>query len=427
MSFRSHLLAGFAFFAVSVPLGVHAQPRSPNAPAAAPAATQSVPRTAPVPDVGNVLTSSAMPALRHMMDSGVRLTSLGEIAQGSGIAGYLAESADGKFQTIYILPDGVTMMFGMAMQFSPGPMPTFSNITVNQLAQMRARLDAIRADAETQQRRAVELAESARRRAEEAATGNQDQILELSQRARQAEAARRQFDAGSAAAMPTMTPPPPPAPLPQPIVQAPLPQVIPPQAIPAQPVVAGQGISPVSRDEFLGGLDRNEAFWFDLGPPTAPIVVMVVDPDCPFCHEAWRMMRPMVQERRIRVRVVLIAGRPGSEANTISILARDRPGYAFWLGEGSTAGVPVAAPPAVGSADYAKGLENARMNMAFVSRFQSHITQTPFIAYEGADRRLRSINRVDGLEAFLTGMPTAQVPLPAPTLTPTPAPAAPRR
>src|SRR3546814_15191815 len=68
---------------------------------------------------------------------------------------------------------------------------------------------------------------------------------------------------------------------------------------------------------------------------------MVVDPQCPFCHQAWERLRPLVIAKKLQIRIVMIAGLSGSEPLARSILAMPEPGKAWLDGKGSVRGVEV--------------------------------------------------------------------------------------
>ncbi len=401
--------------------GASAQAPQPGASGAAvPRATTPVPPgvRGPVPDIGasvGAQSPGVPPVLRFVIDQGARLTSLGELRPG--VIGYLAESANGKFQTFYVLDDQ-TILAGLAFRLGNQAMAALENVTAAQVVEMQRRIDVARNREEEVRRRNVELAEQAQRRVEEAMATNRDRLSELAGRTAQAEAARRQVEAAAQLQLPQAPP----------SVSGGLrptggfPDVSAPTKPPAAaggalPAAAGAAadpfLSPLNRAAFLGELEANppRMMWFDLGPRDAPMVVMVADPTCEFCHRAWQVLRPMVQERRVRVRVVMIAGRPQAEAAAISILSREEPGRAFWNGEGSST-QPVQAPPPEGTAEFARGQNGLRLNAAFVDRFGQSISQTPFLAYVGADGQLRSTAGTERLDAFLRGVPPSRAQLP---------------
>jgi protein-disulfide isomerase len=106
------------------------------------AMTFLVPVTSAVAQTANPLADredKIIPAvLLWMQQTGVKLTYLGNTG---GIRGYLAESATGNMQTVYVAPDGLNAVIGLlyGTNYSePG-----SNITGRQLDEMRKRYDAV--------------------------------------------------------------------------------------------------------------------------------------------------------------------------------------------------------------------------------------------------------------------------------------------
>lgn len=420
MSFRHLLLLGCCLGSIQ-----------PAAAQLKPADKQSQTATQPrftFPEPGMQLTQTgAPPVLKYMMDAGSTLVSLGEVTPNTGIIGYLAESTDGIFQTFYVMPDGITLIAGIAFRLVNGsPQATIENVTSHQVADMRGRLDASRQSAEESRRRAVEIAETARKRADDAVQVQRGRIEELEERTQRADAAQRQLERAAPVSPPvpsTVTTPAPRVPTPPldtpPAAAAVLPRadVAPPAQLPqTQVATADNGpipVSAVNKDEFLEALNDKKMSWFDLGPAAAPMLVMVLDPKCPFCHRAWSVIGPMITERRLRARIVLISATPDSEAATISLLSKPGTelGKAFWMGQGSAPSQPIDAPPPVGSPEYAAGIEALKVHMAFVEKFGQSIRRTPFLAYVATDGKLRSLDGIDGLERFLRGMP------PSPALT----------
>ncbi len=106
------------------------------------AMTFLVPVTTAVAQTANPLADredKIIPAvLLWMQQTGVKLTYLGNTG---GIRGYLAESATGSMQTVYVAPDGLNAVIGLlyGINYSePG-----SNVTGRQLDEMRKRYDAV--------------------------------------------------------------------------------------------------------------------------------------------------------------------------------------------------------------------------------------------------------------------------------------------
>lgn len=76
--------------------------------------------------------------LLWMQQTGVKLTYLGNTG---GIRGYLAESATGNMQTVYVAPDGRNAVIGLL--YGSNYAESGSNLTGRQLDEMRKRYDAV--------------------------------------------------------------------------------------------------------------------------------------------------------------------------------------------------------------------------------------------------------------------------------------------
>lgn len=60
--------------------------------------------------------------------------------------------------------------------------------------------------------------------------------------------------------------------------------------------------------------DLSKASGVDLGNDSAPVVMMVMNPNCSHCKASWRSLRDSVQAGKIRVRLVPVAATPEEEA-----------------------------------------------------------------------------------------------------------------
>ena len=133
---------------------------------------------------------------------------------------------------------------------------------------------------------------------------------------------------------------------------------------------------------------------------------MVADPQCPFCHAAWARLRQRIVEGKLRVKVVLIGlltenGIP-SKPLAISLLSRAEPGKAWFLGEGSEQGYPIAPPPAANTTAYSDAEKYLAINTAFARTYMKR--GTPFFGYVGRDGKLYTAEGPDDLDGFLSAL-----------------------
>ena len=263
--------------------------------------------------------AKAPPVLQYLMDRGVKLTYLGD---AGGLGAYLGESPTGSTQTFYLTPDENHVVAGVL--FREGGV----NVTGVQIAEMKDRYEEAK---------------------------------------KKAEAAGQSL--GSAT----------PETVPAPTTNNSL------TALTPEEIQAGAAVTP-SAEEYLSNRDLDgfrteieDTAWFGVGSSEAPVVYMVVDPNCPFCHRIWQDLRPMVMTREISLRLIMIAGLKGSEPKAVSILSRDEPGRAWMAGEGSTRSMPVASPPAAASSSFKDAMRYLERNMSFIDKHE--ITSTPHLFY----------------------------------------------
>jgi hypothetical protein len=143
--------------------------------------------------------------------------------------------------------------------------------------------------------------------------------------------------------------------------------------------------------------------FFTVGERNAPAVYMVADPQCPFCHEAWKRLAPKVANREVQLRIIMIAGLRGSEEMARSIISREDPGKAWLAGEGSVSGVRIKEGPLPGTKEWEDAGKWVEMNGLFAKRFD--IRQTPFIVYVGKDEKVYfSLGIPDDMTEFLSAI-----------------------
>lgn len=299
------------------------------------------------------LPESAPPALQYLQRSGVKLTFLGE--QG-GLQGYLGESATGKVQTFYLTPDGNHVVAGVL--FRRGGI----NVTGVQIEDMKSRFESAR--------KSMENAEEE--------VGNVEITDELPppEVPRLPDASAAGFSAVSGLSI----------------------------ADGGQEAAgnAEAWISHLDRDKFLE--DVQNVAWFSVGVDTAPVIYMVADPQCPYCHAAWGQLRPKVTAREVTLRIILIDALTGSREKAISLLSRDEPGRAWFAGEGSLNGMAIAPPPASDTEEYREATRYLNINRDFAAT--NGFDATPYLIYEGDDGLLRSSRGLpNDLDAFLAALP----------------------
>ena len=372
-------LLSSSFLAFSVLLSSAALAQSP-----APAnQNQSRPRPSSVPQAP--IVAETPEAIRLLRSQGVHLVALGGV--GGGVEGYLAEAPGGRMQVIYITPDGNTLITGIAFSAQG------ENLTGRQLDEMRSRMEGDRARLDETRRQAEEQARQAEARAAEVAAQNEALA-----------AIRDQI--GTA---PALAPNAPANPAAGSLTPGMVNRMTRPAATPTANVDISRHAYPGDASALFAAADALPSL--RIGVDHAPVVYMVADPQCIYCHETWATLRPRVLAGEIQLRVILIGGLEGSRDRVISLLSRPDAALAWVRGEGSTAGVPVAPPPPRNSPEFARGADFADQNIRFI--LAHRIAQTPWLAYRGRDGRPYAKTGSDGIAEFLSLLPAPTAPAPS--------------
>ncbi len=356
---------------------------------------------APTPPKNPIAARAAemAPVLSWLQTQGVKLTYLGE---EGGLKAYLGESANGKQQVFYVAPDGDHVVAGLLFKRDG------MNVTGVQVGEMQQRFreaqqkyeEALKTshepseDMKRQLRQGSEVIPSTGSKSAEkdpAATPVADKPADAKATEKAAPERRTESKPGTPA-------------LPTALAQAAAQQAAPPVQ-PVTPVASTLKQAPV---RYLSGLDKAEfersvedLAWFRVGDEKAPALYMVADPNCRFCHKAWDDLKPMVLGGKLQLRVIMIAGLPGSDAAARAILSSDLPGQEWIAGRGSVDGIQVGPAPEPNSEKWNMTTRVLQGNADFIKRFS--IQQTPFFGFVGRDGNLYSSTGVPSdLALFLS-------------------------
>lgn len=341
-----------------------------------------------VPEDGPVAPASDVPFADWLRASGMKLTPF--LEKEGGVEGFMVETPSvnggpGKIQPFYIMPDGKHAVVGVLVRRG-GVFVT--GLQIHNLQQKFLADNDVKAQ------------------------GNATPIAPTSLAKPEAPKPPASAIDGS----PLVSPPKPaddvsearpPAP-PRPVEGVPAPTVSS-APISTKPASAAAPYhAPISDRAAFAEAVKSTVF-FTAGMAGKPAVYMVADPQCPFCHEAWRRLRPLVFDQKIQVRVILVAGLKGSDPLARSILARksvtlgDRASEAWLRGEGSIPGVQIAPGPLPGTREFEETGKFLQANAEFAERFK--ISRTPFLFYNGADGDLfASVGLPDDFDAFLAAL-----------------------
>lgn len=164
--------------------------------------------------------------------------------------------------------------------------------------------------------------------------------------------------------------------------------------------------------------DVERTAYFYEGNENDPVVYLVADPQCPYCHAAWGMLSSLMAQHHFSVRVILTGVLPGSDALVTQLLANSDVVQVWQKGAGSKDGVPVPNAVTVGSKDWQAAEQYRNMNAAFAKKYRA-VTGTspqsngvPILMYAGKDGKIRSMQgiytgkeKLDAMKAFLSGLP----------------------
>lgn len=307
------------------------------------------------------------PIISYFQSKGVKLTAIGD---AGGLLGYLGEDATGKQQVFYVTPDGKHVVAGLMIGMGG------TIVTGIQVGEMRARFEAaaksFEAEAEKAQpllpKEGDEKSEQAKDRSDEPDQEHQAPAPETQVTpAPEVEKATEAAGDGASDEQAAM--------------------LLPPAMGPAAGEMGNMSelwISKLNKEDFLKKAEGLP--YFEVGSVTAPSTLwMVADPQCPYCHKAWDHIKQSVLDKKLKVRVIMIAGLKGSEPIATDMLAHVRPARA-WLD--SNAGRNLKPSVDQQSPEYQKAQQFLEKNMDFARSMG--FDRTPFLAYVAKDGKFYS-------------------------------------
>lgn len=335
------------------------------------------------------------PVLSWMQAIGVKLTYLGD---EGGLSGYLAEDATGKMQTIYVTPDREHVIAGLLLKRGG------DNITGVQVGEMRERF-ARAADqyvpkgeatakpsepATAPQKSEKPTAEPTD--PEPAATPSASAPVSVPEDIKISEPTSAPVEKAPEEASAPAEPSPPSAEgtsLALPAATGPAPE--------AAGNPAEIWTSPINKEEFLTAVA--EVPYIEVGSMNAPITLYeIADPQCPYCHAAWDHIKPLVFEKKVKLRVILIAALEGSEPKVKEILASGVPARR-WIDSDAGKNLKLEIDPT--SQPYKDSAAFLDKNMDFARKFG--VDRTPFLGYVGFDGKFYSaLGLPSDLKSFLS-------------------------
>lgn len=158
-----------------------------------------------------------------------------------------------------------------------------------------------------------------------------------------------------------------------------------------------------------------------VGNRNLPHVVMVADPQCPFCHIAWSQLKPLVDAKKIAVEVVLADTamdspahvRPASADDITQLLANPLIDKLWMSGAGSTDDgvIPHAATigtPAFNEADHYRADLNDPFALKYRKAFAGKKSGLPILMYVSKDGNTvygrEGVKTPEDMNAFLSNI-----------------------
>lgn len=391
MNIRTLLLLATTMLAVPAMAQQAPTPASP----AAPAATQPKADEAPAGSPLAAREQALAPVLSWMQALGVKLTYLGD---EGGLSGYLAEDATGKMQTVYVTPDREHVVAGLLLKRGG------DNITGVQVGEMRERFAKAAEQYVPKDGTAQKIGSESSNAAPAAPAQKADKENGESEPDPVGNSSAPPSPPVEKSEIPAIAPVPVVTHIDQPspekmaeITGAKAPAEAPRAAQPSLSLPAASGtiagavgnpaeiwISKLDKEKFLS--EAAKVPYFEVGSMQAPITLYEIgDPQCPYCHATWDYIKPLIFDKKIKLRVILIAALNGSEPKVREILSSGLPARR-WIE--SEAGKNLKLEMDQNSQPWKDSEGFLVQNMDFARQFG--VDRTPFLGYVGFDGKFYS-------------------------------------
>lgn len=141
--------------------------------------------------------------------------------------------------------------------------------------------------------------------------------------------------------------------------------------------------------------DVEGANWVRLGQETAPYFYMFIDPQCPYCHEFMKTLRPDIEGGRVQVRMIPVGFKDDTRAQAALLLAIPAPQERWFRHlDGDTEALPVT--PGVNE----QGVER---NMSVMQSWKLNVT--PLSLYRSRDGSVKIVQgRAKDVKALMSDL-----------------------
>lgn len=159
--------------------------------------------------------------------------------------------------------------------------------------------------------------------------------------------------------------------------------------------------------------------FFRIGADNLPTVVLIANPDCPFCHAAWSQLQPYVASGKIAVDVIL--AKPDTLRDGIALLSNPSVDKAWMAGQGSADDVSISGNQTPGSPAWKTASEYLKANGAIADKYIAMFSAPgkaglPVILYASGGRSYgrEGVSSPADMNSFLSGIPAVAKASPAP-------------
>ncbi|MBI1273815.1 MAG: hypothetical protein GC131_07005 [Alphaproteobacteria bacterium] len=140
--------------------------------------------------------------------------------------------------------------------------------------------------------------------------------------------------------------------------------------------------------------DMESAAGMTVGEATAPLLMMVVDPRCPYCKETWRALRDVVSVGGLRVKLIPIGAQGSENEREAAVFLRAETPLATW-----NAFIDDDKSVLAGEATD-RAIQQVRANGGIVLRWK--IEHTPYLVYRDASGKVKIVvGQPDNMAAVL--------------------------
>lgn len=151
-------------------------------------------------------------------------------------------------------------------------------------------------------------------------------------------------------------------------------------------------------DKLLAGLDpakKGDQLYLELaqgitvnfGPKDAPLMFMVIDPNCPHCHDAWLALAPLLAKGNLQVRLIPVGILGNASEREAAMLLQDGDKSAALWQDYAKSGFD---PDKLAGAPSEGATAKVQINRALFDRW--NLKATPFIAYRSKAGGVKVLN-----------------------------------